>query len=223
MRVMPREPLSSRYELIRRLRQVAIGTSLALSIAACGGGGGGGQSSAPVQENPPPPTTPANVAPSVEAGADQTIQLPTNTAQLSGSATDDAAQTLTYAWTATSGPSGVTFGTATAAATSVTFPAEGSYVLTLSVSDGSLTGTDTVTVTVNPAEDPPVQAAVYPASDLSNDTPDHGWARVAAAADVGMDQALLDQAATYAQTSGAAKPGSAGMIVRHGQLVTSWG
>jgi CubicO group peptidase (beta-lactamase class C family) len=160
----------------------------------------------------------------VEAGTDQTIQLPTATAQLSGSATDDASQTLTYAWTATSGPSGVTFGTANAAATSVTFPSEGTYVLTLSVSDGSATGTDTVTVTVNPAADPPVEAAVYPASDLSNDTVDHGWARVAAAADVGMDQALIDQATTYAQTAGQSDPAdNAGMIVRHGRIVTSWG
>jgi CubicO group peptidase (beta-lactamase class C family) len=96
-------------------------------------------------------------------------------------------------------------------------------VLTLSVSDGSATGTDAVTITVNPEAQPPTEAAVYPGSDLSNDTADHGWARVNAAAEVGMDQALLDQAATYAQTSGAAKPGSAGMIVRHGRLVQSWG
>lgn len=38
-----------------------------------------------------------------------------------------------------------------------------------------------------------------------------------------MDQALLEQAATYAQTSGATKPNSSGMIVRHGRLVYSWG
>ncbi|WP_206606330.1 serine hydrolase domain-containing protein [Steroidobacter cummioxidans] len=210
MRVMSREQLNSRSELIRRCRQVAIGVSLALSIAACGGGGGGGGgTSAPVQQNP------QNVAPTVRAGDDQTIEWPTASAQLSGSATDDSSSTLTYAWSATSGPSGVTFGTANAAATSVTFPAAGSYVLTLSVSDGSLTGTDTVNVTVN--------AATYPASDLSNDTNDHGWTRVTAAADVGMNQALLEQAATYAQTSGRTLPNSAGMIVRKGRLVHSWG
>jgi len=222
MRVMSREQQISRFELFRRLRQMAIGTSLALSIAACGGGGGGGgQPTAPVQQNPPPPA--ANAAPSVEAGAEQTIQWPIATAQLSGSATDDPSQTLTYAWTVTSGPSGVTFGTANTAATSVTFPSAGTYVLTLSVSDGSATGTDTVTVIVNPAADPPTQAAVYPASDLTNDAADQGWARVNAAADVGMDQALLDQAASYAQSAGTAIPGSAGMIVRGGRLVHSWG
>lgn len=199
-----------RVESIRRGRQLAIGISLALSIAACGGGGGGGGgTSAAVQQS-------QNAAPKVQAGTDQTIELPTASAQLTGSATDDASQTLTYSWTATSGPSGVTFGTANAAATSVTFPSAGAYVLTLSVSDGSLSATDTVSVTVN--------AATYPASDTTNDTTDHGWARVAAAADVGMTQAGLDQAATYAQTSGRSNPAdNAGMIVRHGRIVTSWG
>jgi CubicO group peptidase (beta-lactamase class C family) len=211
MRVTSREQQLSRSELIHRGRQLAISISLALSIAACGGGGGGGGggTTAPVQQQP------QNAAPTVQAGTDQTIEWPTANAQLTGSATDDAAQTLTYTWTATSGPTGVTFGTANAAATSVTFPSAGAYVLTLSVSDGSLSATDTVSVTVSPA--------VYPASDLSNDTTDHGWTLVAAAADVGMNQALLDQAATYAQTSGSALPSSAGMIVRKGRLVHSWG
>ncbi len=211
MRVMSRESQRSRSELIQRCRQVAIGVSMALSIAACGGGGGGGGgTSAPVQQQP------QNAAPTVQAGTDQTIELPTATAQLSGSATDDSStSTLTYAWTATSGPSGVTFGTASAAATSVTFPGAGTYVLTLTVSDGSLSGTDTVSVTVG--------AAVYPASDSTNSDPtNHGWTKVAAA-DVGMNQAMLDQAATYAQTAGTAIPGSAGMIVRKGRLVHSWG
>jgi CubicO group peptidase (beta-lactamase class C family) len=212
MRVMSREQPASRSELIRHGRQLAIAVSMALSLAACGGGGGGGggQTAAPVQQQP------QNAAPTVQAGTDQTIELPTASAQLTGSATDDTAQTLTYTWTATSGPSGVTFGTASAAATSVTFPSAGAYVLTLSVSDGSLSATDTVSVTVN--------AATYPASDTTNDTADHGWTRVAAAADVGMTQSLLDQAANYAQTSGRSNPAdNAGMIVRRGRIVASWG
>lgn len=215
MRVMSREPLNSRSEFIRRCRRVTIAASVALVIAACGGGDGGSEPSAPA--NPPAQNPPSsNAAPTVQAGSDQSIEWPTATAQLSGSATDDSStSTLTYTWSATSGPSGVTFGSANAAATSVTFPSAGSYVLTLSVSDGSATGTDTVTVIVN--------AATYPASDTANDSPDHGWTRVAAAADAGMSQALLDQAAAYAQTSGTAVAGSAGMIVRRGRLVHSWG
>jgi CubicO group peptidase (beta-lactamase class C family) len=175
-----------------------------LALAACGGGGGGNdQPSSPA--NPPPP--PANNAPQAQAGTDQTIEWPVATAKLTGSGTDaDAGQTLTYAW---SGPSGVTFSAASAAATDVTFPSAGSYTLTLTVSDGTANGTDTVTVTVSPA--------VYPASDLSNDQPDHGWTR-AAATEVGMDETALAEAEAYALTGG-----GSGMIVRRGRLVRSWG
>lgn len=226
MRVMLREQLISRSELLQRCRRVALSVSLALAIAACGGGGGGSSPPASGAEPPPttpppttpPPTTPppANAAPTVQAGADQTIELPVASAQLAGTATDDStSSTLTYAWSATSGPSGVTFAAANAAATSVTFPAAGAYVLTLSVSDGTSSATDAVSVTVNPA--------VYPASDTTNSDPtNHGWT-VATAADMGMNPALLEQAANYAQTAGSTKAGSAGMIVRRGRLVHSWG
>ncbi|MDY6949097.1 MAG: serine hydrolase [Pseudomonadota bacterium] len=220
MRVTSRETLSSRSEFFQRGRLVVISVASVLALAACGGGGGGGGSGdgGGAQQPPPSPPPPANVAPTVQAGTDQTIELPVNSANLSGSATDDSStSTLTYTWSATSGPSGVTFGTANAAATTVTFPSAGNYVLTLTVSDGSANGTDTVAVTVN--------APMYPESDAANtDIDNHGWVRVAAAADVGMDQALLEQAATYASTSGTVNASdNAGMIVRHGRIVHSWG
>lgn len=127
--------------------------------------------------------------------------------QLTGTGTDqDASQTLTYAWT---GPAGVTFSTANAAATNATFPGAGNYTLTLTVSDGTANATDTVAVTVSPA--------IYPASDSTNDQPDHGWTRVAAA-DVGMSEAPLVEAEAYALTGG-----GSGMIVRRGRLVRAWG
>jgi CubicO group peptidase (beta-lactamase class C family) len=200
MRALSREQLNSRSEFIRRCGWVVISTASLTVLAACGGGGGGGS-------DPPPP---ANVAPTVQAGADQTIEWPVATAQLTGTATDSSTTTLTYTWSATSGPAGVTFGTANAAATSVTFPSEGSYTLRLSVSDGSLSGTDDVLVTVSPA--------VYPASDTANSDPDHGWLRVNVSTDVGMAEAPLVTAANYALTGG-----GAGMIVRRGRLVRSWG
>lgn len=209
MRVTSREHLNSRSEFIRRSGWRVLGTSSLLALAACGGGGG--------SDNPSPPPAPTNTAPTVQAGTDQTIELPVATAQLSGSATDAQTSSLTYSWSATSGPSGVTFGTATAASTSVTFPAAGSYTLTLSASDGSLSATDTVLVTVNPA--------VYPASDTANSDPiTHGWTRVAAT-EVGMNQARLDEAQLYAETGGGVMQpaGSAGMIVRRGRLVHYWG
>ena len=124
-------------------------------------------------------TAAANAAPVAQAGADQTIELPVDTAQLQGSATDDgAASSLTYSWAVIGGPGTVTFGGANAAATSAKFSATGAYVLRLTVSDGSLSATDDMAVTVN--------AAVYPAADTDDSVPDRGWTRVAAA-DVGMN------------------------------------
>lgn len=214
MRVMSREQLKSHSVFIRRCGRSAIGTALLLVLAACGGGGGGsGSANAGGGDGGGGSGGggggggTANTAPQVQAGADQTIEWPVATAQLTGSATDDAAQTLTYSWT---GPAEVTFSAASAASTDVTFPGAGSYTLTLTVSDGSLSGTDTVLVTVSPA--------VYPASDTTNDQPDHGWTRVASAADVGMDEAALVEAENYALTGG-----GSGMIVRRGRLVRSWG
>ena len=91
-----------------------------------------------------------NLAPVVEAGANQTITLPAQVATLSGSATDDGpAGSLTAAWSTVSGPGPVTFADAAALATAATFSMQGSYVLRLTVSDGLISGTDTVTVTVN--------------------------------------------------------------------------
>lgn len=210
MRVMSRER-HSRLDFVRRCGWVALSTTSLLALAACGGGGGSDQPSSPANppSNPPPA---ANNPPTAQAGTDQTIEWPTATATLTGSGTDpDSGQTLTYAWT---GPSGVTFSAASAASTDVTFPSAGSYTLTLTVSDGTANATDTVAVTVDPA--------VYPASDLSNDQPDHGWTR-AAAADVGMNESALAEAESYALTAGSAAGLGAGMIVRKGRLVRAWG
>ena len=101
-----------------------------------------------------PPVTPGggNQAPGVNAGANQTVTLPAG-ASLSGSATDDglpAPPALAYTWSQFSGPGTTTF-TPNAASTTATFSVAGVYVLRLSVSDGALTGTDDVQVTVNAA------------------------------------------------------------------------
>ncbi len=56
---------------------------------------------------------------------------------------------LTYSWAMTSGTGSATFGSSTSASTTVSFSTTGAKVLTLSVSDGVLTGTDTVSVDVN--------------------------------------------------------------------------
>lgn len=144
---------------------------------------------------------------SVDAGADQTIELPVNTVSLSATVTANEGATLTYAWTAEPAV-GVAFADASAAATNVTFTDPGTYTLTLTVSDGEASVVDSLTVIVQPP--------VYPLADTDTD-PAHGWT-VAAPADVGMDEALLEQARVYAEGGG-----GSGVIVRHGRLVYSWG
>jgi CubicO group peptidase (beta-lactamase class C family)/PKD repeat protein len=160
----------------------------------------------------------AGTAPTVNAGADQSVEMPF-AASLQGSATDDGApQALTYQWTVAGGATGVTFGNATSATTTATFAAPGNYELVLTASDGAQTGSDSLIVTV--------AAAVYPASDIGDaDTTNHGWTRVAPA-DVGLNEAGLNQARDYSLNGGAGgtdTTGGAGMVVRRGRLAYSWG
>ncbi|MBT8101519.1 MAG: tandem-95 repeat protein, partial [Gammaproteobacteria bacterium] len=91
----------------------------------------------------------ANTAPVVNAGPDQTITLPLDTASLDGTITDDGLPdgNLTTLWSMLSGPAAVVFGDATSVDTTATFSVEGQYVLQLSANDGELGSTDTITVT----------------------------------------------------------------------------
>lgn len=93
-----------------------------------------------------------NAAPTVNAGADQTIAA-SGTANLIGLATDDGMPngTLTTTWSKQSGPGTVTFGNSNQAVTTATFSATGVYVLRLMASDSALTANDEVTITVNAA------------------------------------------------------------------------
>ena len=107
-------------------------------------------------DSAPPPTTPppvaTNHAPTVNAGANQTITLPAS-ASLNGTITDDGLPTpgtLTSAWTRVSGPGNVSFANASAIDTTASFTTAGTYVLRLTANDGALSAGDDVTVTVNP-------------------------------------------------------------------------
>jgi hypothetical protein len=95
-----------------------------------------------------------NQAPTVSAGPDRTITLP-NTALLSGTASDDGLPNppaaLTYAWSVVSGPGTVAFNAPGALSTTASFSASGFYALRLTASDGALSSSDVVNVTVNPA------------------------------------------------------------------------
>jgi hypothetical protein len=98
-------------------------------------------------------TTGTNEAPSVDAGTNQTITLPA-AANLDGTVSDDGLPNppaaVTVTWSKVSGPGTVTFGDASAVDTTATFSVAGTYVLQLQASDSVLSGTDTVTITVNP-------------------------------------------------------------------------
>ncbi len=100
-----------------------------------------------------------NQAPSVNAGPDQTITLPSG-ANLDGTVTDDGLPnppaTVTVSWTKQSGPGTVTFGNANAVDTTASFSTSGTYVLRLTASDSALSAYDEVTITVSPA--PPGKA-----------------------------------------------------------------
>ena len=93
-----------------------------------------------------------NLAPVVDVGPDQSITLPANVVTLSGLVSDDGlpGPTVTTLWTKISGPGPVTFADAAASTTTASFVIEGAYVLQLAANDGVLTGTDTITITVNP-------------------------------------------------------------------------
>jgi hypothetical protein len=90
-----------------------------------------------------------NQPPVVDAGVAQTITLPTNV-MLSGTMTDDnlPAGTVTTTWSVVSGPGTVVIVDAGALTTIAAFSSSGTYVLRLSASDGELTASDDLTVTV---------------------------------------------------------------------------
>lgn len=96
-----------------------------------------------IDPNPTP-----NTAPIVSVGSNKSITLPTNSISLVAAATDS--NPLTYSWNKISGAGTVTFSAPNALTTTVTFSAAGTYTLRFTASDGSLSSTDDVIVTVNP-------------------------------------------------------------------------
>jgi hypothetical protein len=101
-------------------------------------------------------------APVANAGADQTIALPTSSITLAGSGSETNGTIVSYAWTQVNGPSAATIGTAGQAQTGVSGLVAGSYVFRLTVKDNSgVTATDDITITVN-------AAPVVPGTPLAN-------------------------------------------------------
>jgi len=90
----------------------------------------------------------ANVAPIVDAGPSSTVTLP-GLATLTGTVTDDGKPgPVSTTWSKVSGPGTVSIAEATALSTTASFSAAGKYTLRLTATDGALSASDTLTVTV---------------------------------------------------------------------------
>ena len=105
-----------------------------------GSGGGGGD---------------VNQAPIANAGPDATATIPgaSVSVNLNGSVTDDglpSGSAPSVVWSRVSGPAPVAFTSIALASATATFTLSGSYVLRLSATDGDLSATDEVTITITP-------------------------------------------------------------------------
>ncbi|MGI8635994.1 MAG: PKD domain-containing protein, partial [Segetibacter sp.] len=98
-------------------------------------------------------TNSSNAVPVANAGSSQSINLPTSSATLDGSASSDADGTIaSYRWSETSGPNTATFSPNAAAQKPVVSGlVAGTYVFSLVVTDnlGAVSSPSSVTVTVN--------------------------------------------------------------------------
>ncbi|WP_247237864.1 PKD domain-containing protein, partial [Telluribacter sp. SYSU D00476] len=102
---------------------------------------------------------PANQAPTANAGADQTITLPTNTVTLAGSGNDPDGSIAAHQWTQQSGPNTATLVNANTASLTANDLVAGTYTFRLTVTDNQgATAHDEVSVQVNAA--PTVQQVV---------------------------------------------------------------
>ncbi|NNE11101.1 MAG: tandem-95 repeat protein, partial [Ilumatobacter sp.] len=101
-----------------------------------------------------------NVAPTADAGPDQTVEV-SDLVTLDGSGSSDTdipAQTLTFSWQITSAPAGsaATLNGADTVAPTFTPDVAGAYTVELIVNDGIVdSAPDTVTVTATPTDPPP--------------------------------------------------------------------
>ena len=92
---------------------------------------------------------PVNQPPVVTVGPDLTITYPANSANLTGTVTDDGlpvGSTLQISWTEVAGPGSVIFATPSQPNTQATFSKPGNYILRLSASDGQYTSYATMRV-----------------------------------------------------------------------------
>ena len=164
----------------------------------------------------------ATGVPQVDAGNDQVVTLP-NSATLDGTVTYSGDYSAT--WAMLSGPGKVSFANFKAVDTTASFSEAGKYVLQLTAkaSDSGLTGSDEVTITVNPSpivnQAPTVNAGSdqnvlwYYGASLNGTVTDDGlpnpsgkvttlWTKVSGPGDVTfMDASAVDTSASFSITS----------------------
>jgi len=136
------------------LLSTSFAAMLALTLSACSGSG----STTPVSPAPPP----SNSAPVVDAGADQSV-AEDETVQLSSTVSDADNDTLTYSWSRVSGPY-MQFSDSMIEAPSFIAPDVASpqdIVFELSVSDGTETVTDSITVSVSPVPESQLVSTLF--------------------------------------------------------------
>ena len=104
-----------------------------------------------------------NQLPIADAGADQTITLPVNSVDLSGSASDSDGTIASYQWSQVSGPTKTNFSSASPLALTVRGLVEGVYTFRLTATDNEgATTWDDVIVTVLPDPRKQSTATLYP-------------------------------------------------------------
>ena len=104
-----------------------------------------------VYEIAPLPMTPGNTPPTVNAGLDQSVELPDD-AVLDGTVDDDGGVAgLTTTWSQVNGVGTVTFADDSAVDTTASFSEAGVYTLRLTANDGELENDDDVVITVTNA------------------------------------------------------------------------
>jgi len=94
----------------------------------------------------------------VSAGPDLTINLPTNSTNITGTASTETGTITSYAWTLVSGPA-VTIANANTPTVSLTNLVAGIYTFRLTAGNGTETSYDDVKITVTAANIPPVANA----------------------------------------------------------------
>ena len=135
------------------LLSTSLAALLTLTLSACGGDDSG--STTPV-------SPPSNSAPVVDAGADQSV-AEDEMVQLSPTVSDTDNDALTYSWSRISGPY-MQFSNSMTEAPSFIAPDVASpqdIVLEVSVSDGTETVTDRITVSVSPAPENPLVSTTF--------------------------------------------------------------